>query len=148
VDESNQQPDPFEAELAAFRPQPMSPGLQSRIEGTLDEPRPIWRIGAAVIAFAVAACVVIGIGLMSVPGPKNGNGYVTSGTRPSTPLQGNPLKIASPPSLMDYQHAFAESTDAFDALLARPAGSGSAPVRAFSFSSPDSINLNNTGDQK
>jgi hypothetical protein len=143
---SNQHRDPLEAELAAFRPQPTSPELQSRIERTLDGPRPIWRIGAAVIAFAVAACVVIGIGVMSAPSSKSGKGYVTSDTRPSIPLQGNTLKVASPPSLMDYQHAFAESSEAFDALLARPAGSGSAPVRAFSFSTPDSINLNNTGD--
>jgi hypothetical protein len=148
VDETNQQPDPLEAELAAFRPRPMSPGLQSRIDATLAEPRQLWRIGAALLTFAAAACVVIVIGLRWSHAPKPGTNYVNTGTRPSVTFQGDTLRTASPPSVVDYQRAFAESSDAFDALLARPAGSGSAPVRAFSFPSPDSINLNNTGDQK
>ena len=140
--------DPLEAELAAFRPQRMSPGLQSRIESRLAEPRPSWRIGAALIAFAAAACVVIGVGLTWSRGPKSGTNHVNIGTRPSVPTRGYVSKIASPPSVMDYQQAFAESSDAFDALLARPAGSGGTPVRAFSFSSIDSLDINRTGDQK
>jgi len=146
---SNQHPDPLEAELAAFRPQPMSPELHSRIEERLTEPRPYWRIGAALLTFAAAACVVIALGLHWSRDARPGTNYVNSGgTRPSTPFHGNALRAGSQPRLMDYQQAFAESSDAFDALLARPAGSGSAPIRAFSFPSSDLININNTGDQK
>jgi hypothetical protein len=149
VVESNRHPDPLEAELTAFRPKPISPGLHSRIDATLAESRQLWRIGAAVlITFAVAACVVIVIGVTWSRGVGSGAKYVNIGTRPSMPFQGNTLRTASPPSLMDYQHAFAESSEAFDALLARPTGSGSAPVRAFSFPSSDSIDINNTGDQR
>ena len=144
---SNQHPGPLEAELATFRPQPMSPALASRIEATLDESRPLWRIGAGLLTVAAAACVMIGLALPWSRDHRGGTDYVNTGTRPSAPLRGNALRAASPPSLVDYQQAFAESSDAFDALLARPAGSGGAPVRAFSFPSPINLN-NNTGDSK
>ena len=145
---SNQPPDPLEAELASFRPLPMSPELHRRVRASLSEPRPFCRISATVLAFAAAACVVIAVGLTWSNRPTNGTPQVNTGIATSKPFRANPMRAASPASVMDYQQAFAESSDAFDALLARPAGSGSAPVRAFSFPSPDSINLNNTGDKK
>ena len=145
--ETDQYPDPLEAELVAFRPRPMSPELQSRIGCLLTRPRNHWHWRAAV-GVAVAASVLIVVGLIWSQRPRPDTHVITSDVRPSTRVSTNALKTASPPSLMDYQQAFAESSDAFDALLARPAGSGSAPVRAFAFPSPDSINLNNIGDHK
>jgi hypothetical protein len=149
VGESSNEPlDPFEAELATFRPRPMSPGLEPGIEARFVEPRRFWRIGAALLTFAAAACVVIGLVFPRSHDPKHGTNSVSIGTRPSPPLRGKTARAAAPPSVMEYQQAFAVSSDAFDALLARPAGSGSAPVRAFSFSSPDPITLTDIGDKK
>jgi hypothetical protein len=127
VGETDRHPNPIELELADFRPRPISPDLQSRIGATLAGPRPIWRAGGALLASAAAACVVIAVGVTWSRGPTPHSDYVNTGTRPSTPLRGDALQSASSfPSLMDYQQAFGESSDAFDALLARPARRGSA----------------------
>lgn len=152
---SNQPPDSFEAELATFRPRPMSPDLPSRIESRLTESRPYWHVGVALLAFAAAACVIVGIAVPWSRDPKPGTNSVSIGTRPSPTIRGGTFRAASSPSVMDYQRAFAESSDAFDALLARPAGRGSASehrsspadvMSAFSRSISSPSNSTSNGD--
>ena len=146
MDEPSKPRDPLEAELACFRPQSISHGLYSRIEASLVEPRRRrWPRSAFVglaAAAAAAACVAIAIGLAWSNRSNTNTNVITANPAPSA----RTIRAASPPSVMDYQQAFAESSDAFDALLAGSAGSEDAPVRAFSFPGTDSIN--NTGDQK
>jgi hypothetical protein len=110
----------------------------------LDKPPRQWRILVAVVPLAAAACLVIGIGL-TWSHPRTPTNVGLSNTRPSVPTPGKLAGInaaSSPPTVTDYQRAFAESSDAFNALLDRPAGSEAAPVRAFSHSSIDSMITN------
>ena len=134
--------DPFEAELASYRPQPISLELRERIGAELTR-RPI-RWVAAVAVLAAAACVVIELVMW------NRNVKVVSDPpRPQTVI----VADNSPPTVMDYQRAFAKSPDALDALLARPAGRetrgdepAAEPLRAFGRSFIDFANSN--GDQE
>jgi hypothetical protein len=131
--------DPLESELASFRPQPVSLELRERIGAELTR-RPV-RWVAAVAWLAAAACVVLGIAR-----------WVRNVEVVSDPVKPPPAAIVadnSPPTVMDYQRAFAKSSDALDALLARPAGRETRddnepdePVRAFSRSFNDLTNSN------
>jgi hypothetical protein len=123
--------DSLESELASFRPQPVSLELRARIgaELTSHQPRHWTRILIGSVAgLAAAACVVVGVAMWAQQSTtsitKNAG---DAGTRPAgnniVPTVGASAGFtASPPTLMDYRRAFDESSDALDALLARPAG--------------------------
>jgi hypothetical protein len=127
--------DPFETELASYRPQPVSLELRERIGAEVTR-RPI-RWMTAVAGFAAAACVVLGIVAMW-PDRK-----VAVSDPVKLPVNTQVGAPAGPPTVMDYQRAFFQSPDALEALLARPAGGerrddarATDPVRAFSRSYP------------
>ena len=130
----------FEAELASFRPQPVSLELRERVGAELTR-RPI-RWLAAVAGLAAAACVVLGA-LLWLSQPT----VVTHPVNPTPPVV--TTADVSPPTLMDYQRALAKSSDSLDALFAKPAGretrdgdQPAEPVRAFSRSFSDLTNSN------
>jgi hypothetical protein len=94
--------DALERELEALRPRPPSPELGRRIGGRLARPRRL-RIGASLAAAAIAAGVVVSVLLH----------------RPPAPLVEPPptVEMATPPSVLAYGQAFAQSPAALDAML-------------------------------
>ena len=138
--------DPLEAELAALRPQPVSPRLEGLVAGRLARPtapppwhRVRWPVALAG-ALAAAACVVAGLALYraSPGGPGRGDVAVTPAPAPAPPAAEEQR-----PTLAAYRRAFAESPEAFDALLDRQAARAPAadppprPLHAFALSDPD-----------
>jgi hypothetical protein len=93
--------DALERELESFRPRPPSPELRRRIGGQLARPRR-FRLGASLAA-AIAAGVVVSVMLHRPPAP---------------PIEPPPIVVmATPPSVLAYGQAFAQSPAALDAML-------------------------------
>jgi hypothetical protein len=122
--------DPFERELTeTFRPAPMSLELREKI-GTELSHRPLRRFAA--VAGALAACVALVVLVWR-------GRDVTDTPIGQTAIVQAPIESSAPPTLIDYQRAFAKSSESLESLLARPAGgatrtsdSPAEPVRAFS----------------
>jgi hypothetical protein len=97
--------DELERELESLRPSPPSPELRRRIGRRVVRQgrRRLW-IGIALAA--AAAAVLIGLSVRPQPAPP---GQLP----PSLPE----AAAVPPPSVLAYQHAFAESSAALDALL-------------------------------
>ena len=111
--------DLLEAELASFRPPPVSRELRERIEAELAvRPRRTWAMAGSVAALAAAACVIVGVAIWTQPTTIQVN------LPPLDPARIEPAMATSTrvPTVMDYRRALAESQDAVDALLARRAG--------------------------
>jgi hypothetical protein len=135
--EQNPQDDPLEAELASFRPQSISPKLRQRINAELTRGPIRW---VSVLAgLAAAACVALGFMIW-----RNNPTLESSPPMPAPPA----VAATDPPNVMDYQRAFAQSSDAFEVMLARPAGRApSRPepraqtIRAFSLAQSNGDSL-------
>jgi hypothetical protein len=128
-------PDPLEAELAALRPQEVSPGLRRRLARRLAEAPPAkgrrrWRLAlAGGLAAACLAVVLLWWANTRRDQPK--------------PVVGKPrpqprARVAdAEPTVRDYQRALARSPEDLDVLLNRQAKVApkprpeSVPLRAF-----------------
>jgi hypothetical protein len=139
--------DPFEAELAAFRPRELSPASQRRIAGRLADPSPrrsrwLWGLGLAG-GMAAACLVAISRGW----GPGGGQDLDTRPTIavPTTAPPGVTEDVL--PTHRAYQQALTRSPEDLNALLDRHAarGFGSGPgadprlvrIRAFALPDPE-----------
>jgi hypothetical protein len=119
--------DPLERELELLHPRPPSPELRQRIGNQIARPwrRPNWVGLAAAAAAAAVAAIAVGLSLWRPVPP---------GRPPLIP----PKSVAvSPPSVLAYNRAIAESPSQLDALLdaqsvrasraVSPAGAGLVP---------------------
>jgi hypothetical protein len=111
----NRDDDALEAELASFRPQPMLLKTRVRIGAQLGRQPVRW---FSATALAVAACVLIGFAVWLSNPPTTTVPGIPVPPSPSATVAG----VGGPPTVFDYQRAFSKSSDALDALLARPAG--------------------------
>ena len=117
--------DPLEAELASFRAPPVSLELRERIGAELSRrPSPVRAVIGPLAGLAAAACVVAGVAIWAqrATTTKHAGGPDRGPSDHNIPTHRAAVGFASPPTVMDYRRAFAESPDALDALLARPAG--------------------------
>jgi hypothetical protein len=117
--------DPLETELAALRPQPLSPETRSRVAARLAASRPYpWRRALA------GALVLIAILAVAIPWKKEPLPPVLPPVpppaEPPTPATTEP--DSPPPSVLAYQRALARSPEAFDALLDQQSVSTPGPV--------------------
>jgi hypothetical protein len=114
--------DPLEAELAALRPQDVSPELRRRVAERLADPPParsrrLWRI--VVAAGLMAACHAGALLLI-----RGGCRTVEIPVPPAPPVVTDDDSL---PTFLVYRRALAGSPDELDALLDRHAGRASRP---------------------
>jgi hypothetical protein len=118
----NEADDPLEAELAALRPQAISPGLRQRVAERLAESpsrRARWLWGLALAGGLAAACVAA----VLVFGRGNGRGVPPAPPGPLVEGSSAPRDTGddSLPTVQAYQRALARSPEELDALLDRHA---------------------------
>ena len=114
-------PDPLEAELAALRPRPVSPGLRRRVADRLDARRR-WAWGLAVAGVLAAAGAVV----LVAPWKKHPAPPVPPAVAPPVPPA--PAEPDSPaPTVLTFHRALARSPEELDALLDRQPATRPAP---------------------